>query len=271
MKFLDRLDRLVRPIAIPNLTQIIIAGQALMFLASLSDAGMVDRATLVWSAVLEGEVWRLLTFLFIPITNSPLWLFFALYIFFLFGTSLEQYWGVVRYNTFLWLGLLITIAVVALVPTMPVTGAFLEGTVFLAFATLNPNFTLNLFFILPVKVKWLAWLQAAGYGLAFLSGGIAIKLLVFASVANYLIFFAPTVVSWARNWRRRKQWESKQFKPGNQPRHVCAVCGIDSNTYPDVDFRYCSKCDGQKAYCPDHLRNHQHVGEQTASAAQERI
>ncbi len=259
MKFLNFLDRLVRPIAIPNLTQIIIAGQALLFLAAMGNPGMVGRATLVWSQVLQGEVWRLLTFLLIPVSFSPLWLFFALYIFYMFGTALEQYWGVVRYNAFLWLGALLTIASAALVPDMPVSGTFLYGTVFLAFATYNPDFTLNLFFILPVKVKWLAWFQAAGYVLLFLGGNWGIKLTVLASVGNYLIFFAPTVISWARNRQRRMQWESRQLKPGKQPRHTCAVCGKNSDTDPNAEFRYCSKCGGEKAYCEEHLRDHEHV------------
>jgi hypothetical protein len=261
MKFLELLDRVVRPIAIPNLTQIIIAGQAMLFLASLSDPTMVTRATLVWSQVLQGEVWRLVTFLFIPPTSSPLWLFFALYIFYLFGTSLEQYWGVVRYNGFFWLGLILTVAVAALVPNAAFAGTFLSGTVFLAFATINPNFTLNLFLILPVKVKWLAWFQAAGYGFIFLKGGWVDKLAILASVGNYLIFFAPQVVNWFRHRYRRKQWEARQFKPGSTARHTCAVCGIDSNSHPQMEFRYCSKCGGEKAYCEEHLRNHQHVGE----------
>jgi hypothetical protein len=259
MKFLDLLDRVVRPIAIPNLTQIIIAGQAIMFLAGMTDPALVSRASLVWSLVLQGEVWRLVTFLIIPVSFSPLWLFFALYIFYMFGTALEQHWGVVRYNTFLMLGALLTIAAAGLVPNLPVDGTFLYGTVFLAFATYNPNFTLNLFFVLPVKVKWLAWLQAAGYGLAFLVGGMAAKLLVLASIGNYLIFFAPKAIAWFRHRDRRKKWEARQFKPGAQPRHKCAKCGIDSDTHPNADFRYCSKCGGEKAYCQDHLRDHEHV------------
>jgi hypothetical protein len=177
----------------------------------------------------------------------------------MFGTALEQHWGVVRYNTFLMLGALLTIAVAGLVPNMAVDGMFLYGTVFLAFATYNPDFTLNLFFVLPVKVKWLAWLQAAGYGLAFLAGGMVEKMLVLASIGNYLIFFAPNAITWFRNRDRRKKWEARQFKPEAQPRHKCAKCGIDSDTHPNADFRYCSKCGGEKAYCQDHLRDHEHV------------
>ncbi len=259
MKFLDALDRIVRPIAIPNLTQIIIGGQVIFFLVGMTDQSLVERASLVWSQVLQGEVWRLLTFLFIPVSFSPLWLFFALYIFNMFGTALEQHWGVVRYNTFLMLGAILTIAAAGLVPNLGVSGTFLYGTVFLAFATYNPDFTLNLFFVLPVKVKWLAWLQAAGYGLTFLAGGMAGKMLVLASVGNYLIFFSPMVIDRIRNRQRRKEWETKQFKISNEPRHTCAKCGIDSNTNPNADFRYCSKCGGEKAYCEDHLRDHEHV------------
>ena len=259
MKFLERLDRLVRPIAIPNLTLIIIAGQAMMFLAGTGNPGVLESASLVWNQVLQGEVWRLLTFLFIPPPASAIFLFFTLYIFYMFGTALEQHWGVVRYNTFLWLGTILTIAAAGLMPGMPTVGWFLQGTVFLAFATLNPNFTLNLFFILPVKVKWLAWIQAAGYAIGILTGAWFVKLSILASIGNYVIFFAPTIVDWIRHRQRRKGWEARQYKPSGGPRHTCAVCGIDSNTHPKADFRYCSKCGGDKAYCEEHLRNHEHV------------
>ena len=260
MKFFDILDRIVRPFAIPNLTLVLIAGHALMFFAVMGNPAILERAVLVWDLVLQGEVWRLLTFLIVPADFSPIFLFFMLYIFYMFGTALEQYWGIVRYNAFLMVGALLTIFAAAFVPGSVATGAFLYGTVFLAFATYNPDFTLNLFFILPVKVKWLAWIQAAGYGLTFIGGDLAAKVLVAASIGNYLIFFAPTVFGWLRNRQRRQQWEARQFKAGSQARHTCAVCGIDSNTHPNADFRYCSKCNGEKAYCEDHLRNHEHVG-----------
>jgi hypothetical protein len=266
MKLLERLDRIVRPIAIPNLTMVLIAGQGLVFLGTAGDPAMRERLKLVWDNVLEGEVWRLLSFLFVPVTDSPIFLLFALYIFYIFGSSLDRHWGFVRYNTFLFLGTLLTIAAAAVTHNQPVTGGFLGGTVFLAFATYNPNYELRLMFVLPVKVKWLAWLQVAGYTMAFISGPGAVRLMVLASIGNYLIFFAPTVVERVYHWRRRMDWNSRQFKPGNEPRHECAICGVNSNTHPDMDFRYCSKCDGQFAYCEDHLRDHEHKVEIEASS-----
>jgi hypothetical protein len=263
MKFLERLDRVVRPIAIPNLTLLIIAGQVLMRLAASGDPTLLSRATLVWDRVLEGEVWRLITFLFIPVAMSPIWLLFALYIFYLMGTALEQIWGIVRYNAFLLLGTVLTIAAAVFAHGTEVTGSFLLGSVFLAFATYNPNFELRLFFVLPVPVKWLALLQALGYAIALASGPMAVRIMVLASIGNYLIFFAPTLFERTRNLWRRKQWDRRQLGTGTAPRHVCAICGINSNTHPKTDFRYCSKCNGDLAYCPDHLRNHQHVAGQS--------
>jgi hypothetical protein len=259
MKFLERLDRIVRPVAVPNLTVIIIVGQVLMLFANAGNPQLLSRAMLVWDNVLAGEVWRLITFLIVPPTTNVIFLFFVLFIFYWMGTSLEQFWGVVRYNTFLWLGTVLTVAAAGFVHDRSVTGAFLEGTVFLAFATYNPNVELRLFFVLPVKIKWLAWLQAIGYALAFLSGPMSVRLMVLASIGNYLIFFAPSLLGRVKNLQRRMQWDARQYDTGDAPRHICATCGIDSNSHPKMDFRYCSRCDGEQAYCEEHLRNHEHV------------
>ncbi len=267
MKLLERLDRMVRPIAIPNLTMVLIAGQGLTFLATARRRGdaVADVAGLG-----QRHGGRSLAVGHVSVrargSTSPIFLLFALYIFYIFGTSLDRHWGFVRYNTFLLLGTVLTIAAAGVAHDQPVTGAFLGGTVFLAFATYNPNYELRLFFVLPVKVKWLAWLQVFGYTMALVSGPMAVRIMVLASIGNYLVFFAPTVIERVHHWRRRVDWNSRQFKPGNAPRHVCAVCGVNSNTHPDMDFRYCSKCGGQLAYCEDHLRDHEHKVESEASS-----
>lgn len=259
MKLLDRLDRIVRPITIPNLTILLIGGQVLMLIASLGDPQLLDRAKLVWDNVIQGEVWRLFTFLFIPVTPNVILLLIALYLFHLFGTSLERHWGIVRYNAFLWLGYVLTVAAAGVVHSEPVTGRFLIGSVFLAFATYNPNFELRLMFVLPVKIKYLAYLQALGYAATLLFGTMPDRLSVLASIGNYLIFFAPNVIERIHHLRRRMQWDARQYDPGTAARHTCSTCGVNSNSHPNMDFRYCSKCDGHHAYCEDHLRDHEHV------------
>ncbi len=250
---------LVRPIAIPNLTVVIIVGQVLLFIFGSADRRLLERATLVWDRVLEGEVWRLITFMIVPPTMSPIFLLFALYLFHLMGTALEQIWGNVRYNVFFYLGYLFTLAAAAIAHDQSFVGGFLQGSVFLAFATYNPRFELRLFFVLPVQIRWLAYLQVFGYAVAFVGGSLATRLMVLASIGNYLIFFGPMLFDRIKSFRRRVDWSSRQYKPGNAPRHTCAVCGVNSNTNPEMDFRYCSKCNGELAYCEEHLRNHEHV------------
>jgi len=259
MKLFDRLDRVVRPIVIPNLTMVIIVMQVIVFLASAGDPKLLDRAALTWTAVLAGEVWRLITFVMIPPTTSPLFLLFALYLFHLMGTALEQTWGTIRYNLFFYLGYILTIAAAAFSPQEPAVGLFLQGSIFLAFATYFPRFELRLFFILPVQIRWLAYLQALGYGLAIVGGPPQVKLMTIAALGNYILFFAPMLWTKAKATQRKIEWQAKQKKVNpNQPRHTCATCGVNSNQSPEMEFRYCSKCGGELAYCSDHLRDHEH-------------
>jgi hypothetical protein len=136
-----------------------------------------------------------------------------------------------------------------------------QGSVFLAFATYYPRFELRLFFVLPVQIRWLAYLQALGYAVAFLGGPLSVKLMVLASIGNYLLFFGPMLFERIRSYRRKAAWSSRQFSTGNAPRHTCASCGVNSNSHPEMDFRYCSKCNGDLAYCEEHLRNHEHIAE----------
>ena len=257
MKLLDRLDRIVRPVVIPNLTVVIIVLQVVVFLFASGDAGLLKRAELTWSAVMAGEVWRLLTFIMIPPTLNPIFLLFALYLFHLMGSALEQTWGTVRYNLFFYLGYLLTVSAAAISPDVPASGIFLQGSIFLAFATYFPRFELRLFFILPVQVRWLAYLQALGYGVIIIGVRDA-RLMTIAALGNYMIFFTPIILNKVKATRRKIEWQAKQRTVNpDQPRHTCASCGINSNDSPDMDFRYCSGCGGEYAYCTEHLRNHE--------------
>lgn len=262
MKPLEILDRIVRPIAIPNLTIILVVGQAAMFALSYVEPELVGRAPLVWSKVFEGEVWRLITWVFFPPNAGPLTIFYFL-IFHMIGNVLENTWGTVRYCAYLYLGSVLTALVALIYPNSEFNGLFLELTVFLAFATHHPDYEFLIFFILPVKVKYLAMIQAAYYGFGILFSGMQERLTLTAALANYLIFFGPTLVGMIRGkssqMKRRTRAAAVASLSNDRPRHQCAVCGIDSRTHPRMDFRYCSKCDNEKAYCEAHLGNHDHV------------
>ena len=244
MKLLDRLDRIVRPICIPNLTVVIIALQVVVFFAATSDKTLIGRAELNWSAVMAGEVWRLLTFVMIPPARQPIFLLFALYLFHLMGSALEQTW--VRFaTTYFSIWAIFLLSLLPFSPDDSATGIFLQGSIFLAFATYFPRFELRLFFILPVQVRWLAYLQALGYGITIVAAEWNYKLMTIAALGNYIIFFSPLLWTKAMAKKAKIQWEAKQVKVNpNQPRHTCASCGLNSNQQPDMDFRYCSQCGG---------------------------
>jgi len=262
MSLLAKLERLLGRFAIPNLSLYLIIGQVLFWGLALMNGFNLERIALLPVAVLGGEVWRLVTFVLVPPNFHPVFIAFAWYLFYLMGTALEHRWGAFRFNAFLGTGWLLTVAVAFLTPSSYAPNLFLAGSVFLAFAYLNPDFTLMLFFILPVKIKWLALLQWLGYGLILIAGPWSARLAVLAATGNFLLFFAGDIVNQIRTGRRRMAFQAEAFSAHpdeGEPRHRCRVCGKTDLSDPRMDFRYCSKCAGNQCYCPDHIFNHEHV------------
>lgn len=262
MSWLKRLERQLEPFAIPNISLFIVIGQVFLLLTGMLELIDLRRCILVPAYVsVMGEWWRLATFVFIP-PGGGLLVAFALYLFYLYGSALEHHWGALRYNLFLFTGYALTVGLAFVTPYSPATNLFLGGAVFLAFAWLNPEFEILVFFILPVKIKWLAVLAWAGYAWTFFSGDLTDKLGVAAAVGNFLLFFSHDI------WLRARQGRSRldrhvslrtEERRGREPRHVCCVCGKTDVSSPELDFRYCSKCAGDQCYCSEHIRNHEHV------------
>jgi len=272
MSLLNRLERSLGRFALPNLSLWLVAGQFLFWGLTLLANFDVTRIALVPALVLEGEVWRTVTFLFYPPTLSRdvlsmVFLAFGWYMFHLMGSALEAYWGVFRYNLFILCGWALTVAASFLTPLYPAGNGFLAGTVFLAFAFLNPDFVIYVFFILPVKIKWLALLTWVLYGFSFVTGGWPTRLMVLAATGNFLLFFGRDLVQLARGGRRRMVQQGRAIAARNaapEPRHTCHVCGKTDLTHPRLDFRYCSKCAGEECYCAEHIFNHVHTGAEPA-------
>ena len=144
------------------------------------------------------------------------------------------------------------------------TNGFLAGSVFLAFAYLNPNFEFILFFVLPVKIKWLA---AADLGAITSSswsrGGWPVRLQIIAAVGNFRALLRPRRLACgraahARTVERRAN-PGRLSGSGRGARHRCRICGKTDLSHPQLDFRYCSKCADGSCYCPEHIFNHEHV------------
>ena len=222
--------------------------------------------------MLHGEWWRLITYLFDPPRTNPIFAFFAWYIFYLMGTTLETTWGLLRYNVYLAIGYFASLVFAFLcwfatgIPGQAATNGFLYGSVFLAFARLYPDFELQLFFVLPIKIKWLALLTWIGYGWTMVAADSWLtRAMVIAAVLNYLLFFGRDIARGMKQGHRGMQFRSRALKGKgvhDQARmvHRCRVCGLTSEMLAKTQFRYCSKCNGEFCYCPEHLHNHEHTG-----------
>ena len=257
---ISKLERILGRFAVPNLTLFVIAGQVAIFVGMQADPALLSRVELVPQKILDGEVYRLLSFLVVPPDTYPIWAFFFWYLFYLMGTSLEAFWGTFKYNLFWLIGYVATVAVGFLTPEIPVSNWFLQGTVFLAFAYLNPNFELCLMFILPVKIKWFALLTWIGFVLTFVSGDWSTRLSVAAAVANFFVFFGSSILWRAKLGQRHMAGQAKRFavRPPSF-NHKCETCGITDASHPKMDFRYCSQCTADQCYCSDHIRSHEHI------------
>jgi hypothetical protein len=212
--------------------------------------GMLELVpALVW----KGEVWRLITWVFIPTTTS-LWLIFIVYLMMLFSEALDQAWGAFKVNLYVFSGVIFMI-IGAMVFNSPPMGLTLYTSIFLAFAVIAPNFELMLFFILPVKVKWLAAIAGATLVLNFI-GAPHMRLPILFSLLNFFIAFGPQFVRWLRLrgtvMERRSRFDSSK-QPEGAWLHRCHACGKTDLDDPKLDFRvgadgedYCSECRPRK-------------------------
>jgi hypothetical protein len=253
--------------AIPNLMLYVIVGQIAVMVFQLARPGVPQQIfSLIPALVMQGEVWRLVTFLIDWPAQIPL-LFLPFYwlILHMMGTALEQTWGVFRLNLFVFTGYLLTlVAAFAAYPfdrDLVATNYFLYTALFLAFARYHPEMEFRLFFVLPIKVKWLAYMYWAKLALMAYSGGPGILALVLAIVLNYFLFFWREQLEAVKYAQRRRNFEAKAGKGRPKLVHTCHTCGLTSKDAPRTTFRYCSQCAGQICYCPDHLRSHEHVVE----------
>lgn len=247
--------------AIKNLTITIIVGQVLVYLAI--NAGFINYSTLSlnYGGILNGEIWRVITFLFIPPTTSPIWAVISWYILFLMGSNLEHYWGELHYNIYIFVAVVLT-NIVAFIFNLSIgTNYYLQSSIFLAFAFLNPNFQVRLFFIIPVKIKWIAIVNWILYLWILFTGNSAQRLLIIASLTNFTIFFSKDIYYKIKYRGKTVKKRIEKRVSANKPLHTCAVCSRNDLDYPHLDFRYCSQCSPEKCYCEDHILNHDHIGE----------
>lgn len=281
MKWMNKLERKLGKYAIPNLMFYVVILYVAGFVLSLFDSTFYYYyLSLDAPAILQGQVWRLVTFLIQPPPANTLFMFFALYLYYMIGRQLEFAWGTFKFNLYFFMGVLFNIVATFLMYfvfglQLWMGTYYLNTALFLSYASLYPNQQFYLFFIIPIKVKWLAWIEVAGFGYAIISAfashplvGVATAIEIFVALLNFIIFFMAT-----KNTRRfspkeirRKQVYRREVQAGKQEnqytngaRHRCTVCGRTELDDENLEFRYCSKCNGNYEYCQDHLFTHEHI------------
>jgi membrane associated rhomboid family serine protease len=253
MSWLDKLERRFGFLGIPGLPRILVGFVALVFGLAWLLPGFTSMLTLDPARIRHGEVWRLVSYIFIPQTLSPWWILFALWFLWWIGEGLERAWGAFRLTLYFAVGM-IGITAAAFFFGSNFSNSMLLASLFFAFARFYPNEVIYVLFILPVKIKWVAWVSAAFLLLGLFMNSNSYRMSLVAALANYLIFFGPEFVYEARHRHeastRRRRFELDSRSSETEPLHKCAVCGATELSDPNLDFRVSR--DGEE-YCMAHL------------------
>lgn len=263
---------------IPNLMLYICIGNAVMYVISMVTRNYTLYNLLSFNRrlILQGQVWRLFTYPLTYLTSNILLMAISLLCYYSLGNAMERMWGTLKFNIFYLTGVVL-MDIYAMIFNCSANVYYLNMSLFLGYATLFPDASFLLFFIIPVK----AWVLAL-FDLVIILLGVfsppftAANLFPLIALGNYFLFFGKDVLnviplSWQSNARKlfhKKPRQPKviQFHVSQKPQepkqnynHRCTVCGRTDVSNPELEFRYCSKCKGYYCYCQDHINNHVHI------------
>ena len=284
MKFIDKLERKFGNRGIENLTIYIIVSYVLGYALMYINPGALSMLSLNVSEILHGQIWRLVTWIIYPPDTSFLFLIMVALFYYPISASLERTWGTFRFTLYILSGMIFTVISAFVLYFM--TGGILDMiyngelfstyyislSIFLAYALTYPEMRVMLYFVIPIKMKWMAFV----YGLfiawdivSYLRVGLWVGVVpIVASLLNFVIFYFSTRDMKRYNPKeihRRQQFKKAMaptrtgYGPDGIAKHKCAICGRTEKDDPNLEFRFCSKCKGNYEYCQDHLFTHKHV------------
>ena len=278
MNFLNKLESKIGRYAIPNLPKVIIGTYIIGYLIYYLFPQALIYIILEPALIMQGQVWRLISWVLVPPTTTNIFFVLIMLLFYYsISTTLEQTWGAFRFNFYIFSGLIFMI-IGAFILYIVSGGGYGVGllfsthyinlAIFLAFAATYPDMTVMLYFLLPIKIKWLAYLDAALILYDFIRAQFwATRVAIIASLLNFLIFFilsrkykSGASYTFTRQKPKKNTEPPKRFNPttGGITKHKCAICGRTEKDGIDLEFRFCTKCNGNYEYCQDHLFTHEH-------------
>ena len=276
MNLIRNLERKFGRYAIHNLTFYIIITYVLGYLIMYFAPNVLSYCLLEPKYILMGQVWRIVSWLLIPPGSLDIFTIIMLFFYYSIGTSLERTWGAFRYNLYIFGGIILTVVGAFVLYVILGSGSilifnggmfstyYISLSIFLGFAAEYPNMQVLVWFIIPLKIKWLALLDVVFLAWQMIQSGWVTRAAIICSLMNFLIFFFATRsfnrIS-PKEIRRKKTYVKAvhQSQANGVTKHKCAVCGRTEKDGDHLEFRFCSKCKGNYEYCQDHLFVHKHV------------
>ena len=281
MKLINKMEQKFGRYAVHNLTMYIIITYVAGYLLNYLAPEALSYCLLEPALILQGQVWRLVSWLLIPPGALDIFTIIMLFFYYSIGTTLEQTWGAFRYNLYIFGGIILSvIGAFVLYGILLLTGSngillleggafstyFISMSIFLGFAAAYPNMQVLLYFIIPLKIKWLALVDIVYLVWQMAGSGWVTRACIICSLMNFIIFFLATRNTSRispRQVKRRRTYmraaNSGYNSKGQVTKHKCAVCGRTELDGDNLEFRFCSKCKGNYEYCQDHLFTHKHV------------
>ena len=262
---------------IPNLMRYIVIASAAFWLINAVYRPSMGPTFLYYlqfdpALILRGQVWRIISFIFIPPSTGIL-AFIAFYFYYWIGSTLENQWGTGQFTIYFFTGVILTVLygfVIYFVTgrSVVLSSTYIYLSMFFSFAAMFPDMQVLFMFFIPVKMKYLALVDAAFFLLSVFTTPFPENLLPVVAVLNFLIFCGPELKAMLPRKQSRGtinfKRESSRIRREQQDKlynHKCAVCGRTDTEYPNLEFRYCSRCAGYHCFCADHINNHIHFTE----------
>ena len=272
MDFIDNFCRKHPNFGIPNLMKYICIGNVAFWLIGAVNPVLMSYLTFNPAAILRGQVWRLVTFAMYPPGNGLL-TFLVIYFYYLIGNTLERQWGTAQFTFYFLSGIVLTVLYGFLMyfilgANFILNAQYVYLSMFFSFAVLFPDMQVLLFFIIPIKIKYLALVDALLFVAGIFTTPFPANLLPVVAVLNFLLFCGNDLLAslpkrpgaQTINFRKRSA-EIRREQQANLYTHKCSVCGRTDRDHPELEFRYCSQCQGYHCFCQEHIYNHIHFTE----------
>lgn len=278
--------------AIPNLTVILLLCYVVGYVIELFNSSFFSYLTLNPYAILHGQIWRLVTWIIIPPDSLDFFTLIMLFFYYSIGTVLERTWGTWKYNVYIFSGMALTVlgaflclgiyylleatgnGIVYSYAGIPLNDAtafalgasafstyYINIAIYMAYAMTYPDAVVLLMFIIPVKMKWMGIVDLVLLLLSFIAGNLFTKFAVGAALVNVGLFYLNNVkrVNLSPKQMKRRHDYNRNVSRNMVTKHKCAICGRTDEDSPELEFRFCSKCNGNYEYCQYHLFTHEHV------------